>query len=242
MPIALARPSWLPLLLGSLITIGLFWLILPGLTPSRLTILLLNRGPLQPITVGVALMGLFAIAQRAIQGTAERRAANRALNWAWPQAPLSPAMGRAWIDEASGAGRHWVDGRLGRLIDSVASGEPTSMARDRLEQADRRALQELHQLPRVTLGALPLLGLGGTVLGLSGGMAQLSGFIHGATDLAGLREVLTNFSGSLATAFDATLLALALMAPLLVLAGAVRSRDETTLRLIDGLAESEWAR
>lgn len=111
------------------------------------------------------------------------------------------------------------------------------MARDRLEQADRRMAQELHQLPRVTLSALPLLGLGGTVLGLSGGMGELSGFIRGASDLAGLREVLTGFSGSLATAFNATLLALALMAPLLIIAGAVRSRDETTLRLIDGMAE-----
>jgi hypothetical protein len=234
---AVADQPWLPLLGASIVTFGFFRLMLPMLEPSWLTALLLHRGPLQPVTVGVALISLFAVVQRAVGGTRARSAARCAAGWDWPQAPISLSAARDWINRSAGPRQTWVGTRLARLVDAVATGEPGSMARDRLERADRRMVLELHQLPRATLSALPLLGLGGTVLGLSGGMGELSGFIQGATDLAGLREVLTSFSGSLATAFDATLLALALMAPLLVLAGVVRGRDETTLRLIDGLTE-----
>jgi len=237
LPGAATELSSVPFLAASLATFGLFWLVLPALEPTWLTALLLHRGPLQPVTVGVAILGLFAIAQRALHGVKERQVARHAAGWIWPSAPMPMSAAHAWIAGTAGLGGGWLAKRLTRLVDAVTTGEPSSMARDRLEQADRRMAQELHHLPRVTLSALPLLGLGGTVLGLSGGMGKLSGFIEGANDLAGLREVLTSFSGSLATAFDATLLALALMAPLLVLAGAVRSRDETTLRLIDGLAE-----
>lgn len=219
------------------LTVVLFWTVLPRLEPSWLTAILLQRGPLQPVTVGAALMGLFAILQRVVGGFRERRAARQVEAWFWPHAPMSTSAARAWIAERGGAGRDWATRRLSALIDAVASGEPGSTARDRLEKADRRTLQDLHQAPRAALNTLPLLGLGGTVLGLSAGMGRLSGFIQGANDIAGLREVLTGFSGSLATAFNSTLLALALMAPLFVLASVVRGRDEATLRLIDGLAE-----
>jgi MotA/TolQ/ExbB proton channel family len=237
LPGAWTEASWLPVFLASLATFGLFRLVLPDLRPSWLTTLLLERGPLQPVTVGVAMMGLLVIAQRALLGIRERRAVRRTRDWSWPGAPIPLSAARCWLAGTVGQRRGWLATRLIRLTDAVATGEPASMAGDRLQQADRRMAQELHQLPRVTLSALPLLGLGGTVLGLSQGMGKLSGFIAGANDLAGLRQVLTSFSGSLATAFDATLLALALLAPLLVLAGVVRGRDETTLRLIDGVAE-----
>jgi hypothetical protein len=89
-----AERPWLPLLAASIVTFGIFQLVLPTLAPSWLTALLLHRGPVQPVTVGVALLSLFAVVQRAFLGTQERCAVRRAAGWDWPQAPMSLSVAR----------------------------------------------------------------------------------------------------------------------------------------------------
>ncbi len=145
------------------------------------------------------------------------------------QADLSGAQ---WQDYPDAAGT-WVRRRIAAVAKMAASHSPSfcrDAARD-LSDEDNQALNESYVLPSDVIGLLPLAGFFGTVLGLSGGL--YNNFVLQGEDST------DSFANAIGTAFDTTLLALALTIALSIAQSLLRRSEQSLLVKLDRFVEDQ---
>lgn len=102
---------------------------------------------------------------------------------------------------------------------------------------EREYMKGSFSLPRFMVWAIPIMGFIGTVWGISNGISHFSDAMtstNSVTDVSSmLKENLPLVTGSLATAFDTTLLALLLSIPLMMLMLTLEKSEEAYLIDLD---------
>lgn len=111
---------------------------------------------------------------------------------------------------------------------------------DRLAQRDRTETEQRYSAVNWVRTLPPIIGLLGTLDGLRGGTADLAR-LSGSGDLSAVRTALRGFALSSSTAFDTTLLGLAVALILSVLIFVLQQQEYRLLSSLDELA-SEMAR
>lgn len=110
-------------------------------------------------------------------------------------------------------------------------------------EVDRHLLASSFALPRYTVWAIPMWGLIGTVLGISEAVARFSDSMQSIQSAGGVTETLQNnlplVTKGLASAFDATFVALLLSLPVMLLITWVEKYEEHYLSNIDETWQQE---
>lgn len=75
---------------------------------------------------------------------------------------------------------------------------------------DASAVDSSYTMFHVFIWAIPILGFLGTVIGVSTAVGSFTGTLEGSSDIGALKTALKGITGGLATAFDTTLVALAM--------------------------------
>jgi len=201
---------------------------------GRLAELLLHRGWTQPLTLALFFWGLGHALRRLLLQSGERRALEACRTLLWDD-------GELYRDELIGrleALRRLQDSLAGQVLAAVFSYFRTQRpTRDEVLKVAHTAVDRAHDHVEdeyKPLGAvmwlLPLSGFLGTVLGMAGAIAAFDQVIAGVgADLGALGPAVVG----LATAFDTTLLALALVVPLKLLEVGLEGRDRRLLARID---------
>ncbi len=199
--------SFRPYLVGAVACVLFYGALALVAASSAVGEFILARGPLQPVACFLFLSGLALLGERHV---AQRTEAG----WRWPSLPpgaLPRSRAAAVADTLDGPGASDLNRRLLRdLLRGFARGDDLSLL---LRDLERRADDELaakYSAVATLRTLLPVVGLLGTVFGLSRGMLH---FAHSsrAADLDSLRATLQAFAASASTAFDTTLLGLGCM-------------------------------
>jgi len=123
---------------------------------------------------------------------------------------------------------------LERLFKAQSTNAMESYCRTRSD-VDSQELDTSYSDVRFLIWIIPTLGFIGTVMGIGRAIAGFAEVIAGARDMQAVRAVLPEISYYLGTAFDTTLLALALSAVAVFYMSALLKRQEQLLGEIDTL-------
>ena len=77
-------------------------------------------------------------------------------------------------------------------------------------ELDASSVDSSYTMFHVFIWAIPILGFLGTVIGVSTAVGSFTSTLEGSSDIAAMKEALKGITGGLATAFDTTLVALAM--------------------------------
>lgn len=77
-------------------------------------------------------------------------------------------------------------------------------------ELDASSVDSSYTMFHVFIWAIPILGFLGTVIGVSTAVGSFTGTLEGSSDISALKTALKGITGGLATAFDTTLVALAM--------------------------------
>ncbi len=177
---------------------------------------LFERSPVQWVSVAMFFFGADVFIRKA-------RRLNR------EQADLGAAQ---WQDYPDSTGT-WVRRRISAVSKMAASHSPSfcrDAARD-LSDEDTQAMNESYVLPADVIGLLPLVGFFGTVWGLSIGL--YNNFVLQGEDST------NSFANAIGTAFDTTLLALALTILLSIAQSLLRRSEQSLLVKLDRYIEDQ---
>lgn len=224
----------IPLATAALGTLGVIFGV-DALLPQdhRIHTLLWQRGPTQPLTLALFFWGIGHLVRRAIVQTGERRAltACRALLWHGPPS-RDELFGR--LDALSRLRDTLAGDTLYAVLSYFRAQRPT---RDELLESARQAIDRAHDRVdaewrplTAAMWLLPLSGFLGTVIGMAAAIQSFDAVITGLGDDLG---ALAPAVGGLATAFDTTLLALALVVPLKLFEVMLDGRDRRLIDRID---------
>ena len=100
-------------------------------------------------------------------------------------------------------------------------------------EIDATAVESSYTLLKVFIWAIPILGFIGTVIGISAAVGGFSGSLDAAEDIGVLKESLNNVTGGLATAFDTTLIALAMSLIVMFPTSSLQKMEEDLLNWVD---------
>ena len=190
-------------------------LLLASAAPAGAREILLERGWPPHATLALAALALAILAVKAI-GLRRQRRAFRLELLSGGAARISPA-GAAEIVDGVDALRglrrppSFLVERVRRVLAQYASrGEvvEASAANDAESDADAAAVAASYATVKVLVWAMPILGLIGTVIGLSGAVGAFSHAMSGAEQLDTIKDSLRQVTTGLAVAFDATFVAL----------------------------------
>lgn len=200
---------------------------------SRVHTLLWQRGPSQPLTLALFFWGLGHLLRRVVVQAGERRAfaACQAMRWHGPP-DRDELIGR--LETLTRLRDTLAGDVLYSVLSYFRAQRPT---RDELLEAARQSIDRAHDRIdaewrplTAAMWLLPLSGFLGTVVGMGEAIGSFDGVITGGGgDLAALVPAVSG----LATAFDTTLLALALVVPLKLGEVLIDGRDRRLLDRID---------
>jgi biopolymer transport protein ExbB/TolQ len=132
-----------------------------------------------------------------------------------------------------------VERRLAAVSRLLAPPAVAGVQRSLLAQSeiDARRLDTAYTAIRVLIWGIPIVGFIGTVLGIGDAIAEFSHFVQGTdpANLAGtqVRAALGGVTGGLAVAFNTTLLALALVLPIMLWGSLLQKWEEDLLLSLD---------
>jgi biopolymer transport protein ExbB/TolQ len=100
-------------------------------------------------------------------------------------------------------------------------------------EIDATSVESSYTILRVFIWAIPILGFIGTVIGISQAVLGFSGSLDQAQDMTALKESLNGVTGSLAIAFDTTLIALIMSMLVMFPASSMQKQEEDLLNWVD---------
>ncbi len=222
----------LPIIFALAPTLALLYGVAEFAADTRLGDLLLHRGWTQPLTLALFFWGLGHTLRRWLVQLGETRAANACRNILRDE-----VLDRERLPHLIGALYPYKESLAGPVVSSVLSyfrgqrptrDEVLKVADQALDRAYDRVDGDYKPLS-ACLWLLPLSGFLGTVIGMAGAVGSFDGILANGADLSALAPALSG----LATAFDTTLLALALVMPLKLLEVWLEGRDRHLLEEID---------
>jgi biopolymer transport protein ExbB/TolQ len=198
-----------------------------------------SRGFTQPLSTVLFTLGLLMLATRQHGLSTEMGG----LSVGSPPNPIGPQEALALAERIATNDRHSVAGRrLAELLRGYARGSDIQSLIDRLAEKSREELERGNTMFGFVKAVLPLLGLVGTVLGLSQGMLLFGRLGAGVQQVEKLRKLLGDFADSLSTAFDTTLVALGYMLILWVISLFVDKKEQDLLERVNLFLEEAAAR
>lgn len=224
----------IPLLCAALGTLGVLFATDTLLAPdARVATLLWQRGPTQPLTLALFFWGLGHLLRRAIVQTGEHRALAACRQMLWHGPPDRDEI-ISRLDALARLRDTLAGDVLYAVLSYFRSQRPT---RDELLESARQAIDRAHDRIdaewrplTAAMWLLPLSGFLGTVVGMAAAIGSFDGVITGQ---GGDLQALVPAVAGLATAFDTTLLALALVVPLKLCEVALDGRDRRLVDRID---------
>ena len=109
---------------------------------------------------------------------------------------------------------------------------------------DANLLDSSYTVMRFLIWVLPIVGFIGTVIGIGYAVSEFASFIPEVSDVEkamdSLREGLGKVTTGLGTAFNSTLVALCLVAPLMLLTSALRKLEERLLAEVDYFSNHQF--
>ena len=186
---------------------------IPGI--SRVSALLVERGPIPPIVVFLFLWAVIILLLKSAKLGVQRRALTLAVlpqeaGFTLTHQTASSALER--IDRLVDSPAQFV--LLNRLTLALSSlqnlglvSEMVSMLQSQAE-TDEQQVATSYQLIQGFVWAIPIFGFIGTVLGLSEAIQGFGGTLATSGDFQAVQDSLTLVVAGLATAFDTTLIAL----------------------------------
>lgn len=224
----------IPLLCAIAGTLGVLFAADALLAPEhRVNTLLWQRGPTQPLTLALFFWGAGHLLRRAIVQAGEHRALAVCRQMLWHGPPdREELLGR--LDALARLRDTLAGDVLYAVLSYFRAQHPT---RDELLESARQAIDRAHDRVdaewrplTAAMWLLPLSGFLGTVVGMGAAIGSFDGVITaGGGDL----QALVPAVAGLATAFDTTLLALALVVPLKLCEVALDGRDRRLVDRID---------
>ncbi len=209
---------------------------------GRLATLLLERGWTQPITLGLFFWGLGHVVRRALVHGVERRAVRACAEQLWDER-LAPVNLPGLVASLQ---RHRAT-LAGQVLLGIVSffrghrparDEVMKVARHEMDRAYDRVEGDYRALS-ACMWLMPLSGFLGTVIGMATAIGSFDMVVTALGDDLGALAPAVN---GLATAFDTTLLALALVVPLKLLEVGLEDRDRRLLEQIDQTFATGWVR
>lgn len=249
-PVSPLLASWTRALPMGLALVGTAaaWLLVDLLAPTdgRLTEILLRRGWIPPLTLALFFWGL----GHALRRLLVQRGEVEALEWCrhlLDEHDLRHDLRPHRIPTFLGALHPLKQSLAGPVMESVLSyfqgqrparDEVVKVAGQAVDRAFDRVESEYKALS-ACMWLLPLTGFLGTVVGMAAAIASFDGVLDAAgRDLGALAPAMSG----LATAFDTTLLALALVLPLKLIEVGLEGRDRRLLDRIDASVGAGWVR
>jgi len=98
---------------------------------------------------------------------------------------------------------------------------------------DASSVDSSYTMFHVFIWAIPILGFLGTVIGVSTAVGSFTSTLEGSSDIAAMKEALKGITGGLATAFDTTLVALAMAMILTFPVSALQKREGDMIGQVD---------
>jgi len=216
------------------------------------TVVMLSRGPLQPLNFCLFAFGANLLAMRLWNLGREFRAFRHPFFAGIPPNPHGQVLfaeeSRALpLDNVQRIARDYsgalplvvrrIEAGSRRLADEGDAGQVHAVVRD-VAQIDREAMDGRYSLIRYLIWLIPTIGFLGTVLGIGQAILGFTGVLTevgrgGGEFQAQLQPVLSTVAGALGVAFDTTVLALFLSALIVALTSIVQSREEALLSSVD---------
>lgn len=215
--------------LGTAVTV----LIARAMGEGRLNELLLDRGWTQPVTLGLFFWGIGHAVRRVLRQRAESIALE-----ACRQIVVDQALSARNLPRLMGQTFPWRQSLPGPVLRAVLScfrnarptrDEVNKVATHEIERAQDSVAADYRALQAV-MWLLPLSGFLGTVVGMA---AAIGNFDTVIADISNDLSALAPSVAGLATAFDTTLLALALVVPLKLVEVGLEGRDQRLLERLD---------
>ena len=196
--------------------------------------------PVEQVEVVLFCCALTALAGKLLTCWRERRALRHDLLPSWNGQTAPPSESKTLRAHLARQPRQvqstWVGRRVAGVLDFVHSRGGANDLDDQLRAlADNDAMAQdaSFSLLRLVIWAIPILGFLGTVVGITGA-------IVGVTPET-LEQSLSGVTGGLATAFDATALAMFLAMTLMFLSFLVERFEQSVLQQVDAYVDAELA-
>ena len=196
--------------------------------------------PVEQTEVVLFCCALTALAGKTLSCLRQRRALRASLlpSWNGEAVPASEAktLGMHLARQPRWLQSTWLGRRVAAVLDFVHSRGTANELDDQLRSfADNDAMTQdgSFSLLRLVIWAIPILGFLGTVVGITGA-------IVGVTPET-LEQSLSGVTGGLATAFDATALALFLAMTLMFFSFVVERLEQGILQQVDAYVDAELA-
>lgn len=239
-PAALRRPRgaemplWLALA-GGIVVTGAVLMAAAPFAGTYGGAVLLDRGPVQWITLLLAATVATFVAGRALRATRIARALRDVRRLpAVPDAPEPQAA--AQVRDALIRAGTPVAVRRARALHAYAVSGRRSAAAAAAEDDAAHAEAEMdagYAVPRTLVWAVPLMGFIGTVVGIGSAVAGFSGFLRQAEEIEQIKEGINAVTTGLAVAFDTTLLALSLSVLVMIPLVLAERREARLLRALE---------
>jgi biopolymer transport protein ExbB/TolQ len=201
--------------LGIAVPLYLLTLLVARFAPDGAREILLERGWPPHATLMITSLAVAILAVKAAGLRRQRRAFALELLPAALEGRIGPEQAANLVDHATSirglGGRSFLVERVIRVLSHFAArgdlAEATAAAEAEAE-ADGAAVAQSFSTVKVLVWAMPILGLIGTVIGLSGAVGAFSHAMSGAEQLDSIKDSLRQVTTGLAVAFDATFVAL----------------------------------
>ncbi len=196
-----------------------------------------NRGYYQHCSVFLLWLGIWMLVLRFLTQLTE----NNALRLEMPSLRMSPDQAASLTRNIPAEyQRSLVGRRVAALWRGYGRQEDVGPLVDRLAQRDRTEIEQRYSAVNWVRTLPPIIGLLGTLDGLRAGVGDLA-HLSGSGDLSAIRSALRSFALSSSTAFDTTLLGLAVAVILSVIIFVLQQQEYRLLSSLDEMA-AEMAR
>lgn len=224
---------------GMPLGVAVLWAVLHG-PWSATSLKRYVEHPVEQTEVVLFCCALTALGGKLWSGLRERRALRRELLPAWNgqamPASESAALRTHLARQPHAVQATWLGRRVAAVLDFVHSRGSANELDDQLRAlADNDVMTQdaSFSLLRLIIWAIPILGFLGTVVGITGA-------IVGVTPET-LEQSLSGVTGGLATAFDATALALSLAMMLMFFSFLIERFEQNILQQVDAYVDAELA-
>ena len=226
---------WFILLLGLIVTFGIYAAVLP-IKSTFLGTLLYERGFTQILAIffGGMVITITVLKYGKIQS--ESRAFRKDLlpeNITFDN-PTSIQLEK--LQQMLSQEKSLLARRCSRVIAAyIASGNKQSATEFAMEDSAfySSTTETSYSVARILVWAIPLLGFIGTVVGISGAVNGFSGFLQQSSDIEQIKQGIGTVTSGLAVAFDTTLLALFVSVLVMIPLVLVERQESRLLLAID---------
>jgi biopolymer transport protein ExbB/TolQ/DNA-directed RNA polymerase subunit RPC12/RpoP len=153
---------------------------------------------------------------------------------------ITPASAEQFIQHIRGlpirSGESFLINRVRRGLEHFGILKSTSEVTSRVasqSDIDGNAVDSSYALLKVFIWAIPILGFIGTVMGIGAAVGSFSATMSAANDMSALKDSFNNVTSGLATAFDTTLLALALSMMIMFPMSWLQKAEQDLLNWVD---------